>query len=408
MKKFFALILTLCLLLCPCAGCAGQADPGSPSKGENAGDSTPGAGSEASRTEESMNTESPSPADAAEGALWSVSLRELMGKPVMARNIAFAGDGVVYAILEEVNEYNIDITRPYLVSFDPAAGEVIPVGWDADYVRRFTVLEDGRIGALADPGDGPRMMRFRLGSEVTDVSPVIPDSGAEVAVAPGYDAYCYNETQTGDLLLYRCATEETTLIYAGDGEGKRKSLVCYLSPGGRYVVYIKFVDGLLDNDTAYLYDAETGEETAYPLPTVESDVRSSRYTAGIGDTVYFFENDSGKEELTNRCWRVRNGGELEELALPFQYRNGSGPIETADAAIFTDRNYDVKQTEASPIYLLDADGTAYVADYQLPAKHWLAAAAVSGDRLVLSVYEGGRDVGDWVYYLIETGFSEIG
>lgn len=405
MKKFFAIFLTICLLLCLCAGCAGQSAPGSSSKGESSGENTgssaPEAGSDAGQTEEPINTEGPSPADIAEGAVWSVSLRGLMGKPVIASNIALAGDGVVYAILAEVNEYNIDITRPYLVSYDPAAGEVIPVGWDAKYVGRFTVLEDGRIGALADPGDGLRLMRFRLGSEVTDVSPVIPTSDGETAVTTGYDAYCCND-ETGDLVLY--ADGEATVVCPGGGGGNRNAIAYYLSPDGRYVVYLKFVGGLLDVDTAWLYDAQTGEERSYSFPAVETIARPSRAMAGLGSSFYFFENEGREEPFSNRCWRIRDGGELEELTLPFQYSNGSGPITAGDAILFSDGD----EEQASPIYLLHEDGTASLADYALPAEHYLHAAAVSGDRLVLSVYEGGRYMGDSVHYLIETGFSKIG
>lgn len=401
MKKFIALILTLCLLLCLCAGCAGQADPGSSSEAESVENSAP------DKTEGSMDAEEPAPmGNADSGVVWSADVRELMGKPMIVSRLAIAEDGLIYAVLQEYDME--DKINPYLISYDPAAGTVSRPLWEARHINHLAALENGELGVLAQTEDTKYLFRLSTDGEVLFQSPAIPDSGAEVEVTEGYDAYCYNETQTGDLLLYRCATEETTLICAGDGEGKRKSLVCYLSPGGRYVVYIKFVDGLLDNDTAYLYDAETGEETVYPLPTVESDVRSSRYESGAGTAVYFFENDSGKEELTNRCWRVRDGGELEELSLPFQYRNGSGPIKTSNTIILTDRNYDVRQTEASPIYLLDEDGTAYVADYEVPAGHWLSAAAISGDHLVLSIYEGGRDVGDSVYYLIETGFSKIG
>lgn len=410
-KKFFALFLTICLLLCLCAGCAGQSDPGSSSKaessGENTGSSAPEAGNDASQTEEPIDTESPAPAEEADGALWSVSLRELMGKPVKARNIALAGDGVVYAILEEVNEYNIDITLPYLVTYDPAAGEVTPVGWDADYVGRFTVLEDGRIGALADPGDGLRLMRFRLASDVTDVSPVITTSDGETAVSAGYDFYCCNDGETGDLALYDLAAGTATVICPGNGGGSRNAIAQYLSPDGRYAVYIKFQGGLLDCDTVYLYDAETGIETAYPLPTVESDVRPYRPMAAVGDAVYFFENASGKGELTNRCWRMKDGGEPEELALPFQYRNGGEQLKgISGAVIFADSSDD--QTEATPVYLLDADGAAYLADYRIPMDHYLSTAAMSGDRLVLSVYEGGHSGGDEVFYLVESGFSRIG
>lgn len=354
-----------------------------------------------------MDTESPAPAAEAEGALWSVSLRELMGKPVKVRNIALAGDGTIYAIIEEFNENNTYSVQPYLVTYDPAAGEVTPVGWDADHVGRFTVLEDGRIGALADPGDGLRLMRFRLAGDVSDVSPVITTSDGETAVSAGYDFYCCNDRETGDLVLYDLAAETAMVICPGNGGGSRNAIAQYLSPDGRYAGYIKFQGGLLDCDTVYLYDAETGIETAYPLPTVESDVRPYRPMAAVGDAVYFFENASGKGELTNRCWRMKDGGEPEELALPFQYRNGGEQLKgISGAVIFADSSDD--QTEATPVYLLDADGAAYLADYRIPMDHYLSTAAMSGDRLVLSVYEGGHSGGDEVFYLVESGFSRIG
>ena len=395
-------------MLCACAGCAVPSDPGSASGAEDPVSSAPSADNDASQTEEPADAENPSPADGDGGAVWSASLRELMGKPVRAGNIALAGDGTVYAILEEFNEDNTYSTLPYLISYDPAAGEVTPVGWDAAHVGRFTVLEDGRLGVLADPGDGLRLMRLRLYSDVSDVSPVITCSDGETAVAAGYDFYCCNDRETGDLALYDLATGTATVICPGDGAGTRKAIAYYLSPGGRYAVYFKFQDGLLDCDTAYLYNAETGVETAYPLPVVESTARSSRAIAGVGDTVYFFESDSGQGGLTDRCWRVKDGGELEELTLPFQYRNGSGSIETTNAIILTDDLYSVREAEISSVYIIDEDGKVYVADYKVPAGHWLADAAVSGEQLVLAVYEGGHSVDDSVYYLIETGFSKIG
>lgn len=407
MKKITAVLLIFCLLLCACAGRTGQSDPGSSSRTEVSGSSMPDAGNDADKTEGPADTEDISPADGDDGAVWSVSLRELMGRPVEVNRLALAGDGTIYAIAEEFNDNNTPSTRPYLVAYDPSTEEMSKVGWDADYVYRLSVLEDGRLGVLADPGDGPRVMRLRLYSDASFDSPTI-HSGEETAVAAGYDAYCYNDPETGDLLLYDCAAEKATVICAGDGNGTHSAVARYLSPDKQYVVYDKFKDGGFDSDNAYLYDVESGEETVYPLPTVESVTRPFRYKAGIGGTIYFFENASGENELTDRCWIVKDGGEAEELTLPFQYRNGSEPLEKANAIILTDEDYDVKQTEASAIYIIGADGAFYVADYKVPAKHWLADAAISGDRMVLTVYEGGHRAGDGVYYLIETGFSKIG
>lgn len=405
MKKSIAVFLAFCLLLCACTGRAGQSDPGGSSKAEVSGSSVSDAENGADKTEGPADTEDASPADGDDGAAWSVSLRELMEKPARASHLALAEDGTVYAIIPEFDQDNTK--KPYLISYDPSTEEIAQVGWDADYVYRLSVLEDGRLGVLADPGDGPRVMRLRLYSDASFDSPTI-HSGEETAVAAGYDAYCYNDPETGDLLLYDCAAEKTTVICAGDGNGTRSAVARYLSPDKRYVVYDKFKDGGFDSDNAYLYDVESGEETVYPLPTVESTTRPFRYKAGIGGTIYFFENASGEDELTDRCWTVKDGGEPEELTLPFQYRNGSEPLEKPNAIILTDEDYDVKQTEASAIYIIGADGAFYMADYKVPAKHWLSDAAISGDRMVLAVYEGGHSAEDPLGYLIETGFSKIG
>lgn len=407
LKKFIAVLLALCLLLCLCAGCGKQSGPGGSSGTESSKESSkssaPDATTDAGGTEDPeppADEEAPSLPDGSHGAIWSVSIPELVGKPLRADQVALAGNGVVYTMLLEY----IDGHGAYqLFAYDPATGKADGPLWEAEYVSRFSALEDGRLGVSAQLYRELRVLRLLPYSDSTLSSPVVPPTNITPTVAAGFDAYCCNDPDTWDLLLYDCGTEETTLIRAGDNDPFTAAIPWYLSPDRRYVGY-----QYEDYNTVYLYDTQEGTENAYQLPALEAYGPSYRPKAGIGSVVYLFENASGEGELTDRCWRIKDGGELEELTLPFQYRNGCEPLEKADAIIITDDNFTAKETEDCAIYLLDESGAAYVANYRLPANHWLSDAAVSGDRMVLSVYEGGRGLNDELYYLIETGFSKIG